>query len=134
MWLLIIKKQKQCLFNWLQRSLLTVLKKSQWFSRLENIKQKQKNLGVLKKIKKTHNLKKKKILRIFSSFGCRCGSYPDKKEKEELQVFVAAYQKVTRDLVASGRYDTRDDFTVVDQPFFSKTEVPTKVCSNLCIW
>ncbi|XP_071159307.1 phospholipase B1, membrane-associated-like [Mytilus edulis] len=59
-------------------------------------------------------------------FGCRCGSYPDEKEKEELQVFVAAYQKVTRDLVASGRYDTRDDFTVVDQPFFSETEVPTK--------
>ncbi|CAG2220768.1 PLB [Mytilus edulis] len=24
------------------------------------------------------------------------------------------------------RYDTRDDFTVVDQPFFSETEVPTK--------
>ncbi|CAC5424043.1 PLB1 [Mytilus coruscus] len=59
-------------------------------------------------------------------FGCRCGSYPDEKEKEELQVLVAAYQKVTRDLVASGRYDTRDDFTVVDQPFFSETEVPTK--------
>ena len=31
------------------------------------------------------------------------------------------------ELINSGRYDTRDDFTVVDQPFFKETYPPEKV-------
>ncbi|OPL33821.1 phospholipase membrane-associated-like, partial [Mytilus galloprovincialis] len=31
------------------------------------------------------------------------------------------------DLVDSGRYDTRDDFTVVNQPFLSETKIPVNI-------
>ncbi|XP_042552573.1 phospholipase B1, membrane-associated [Dipodomys spectabilis] len=34
------------------------------------------------------------------------------------------YQEGTHELIESGRYDTRDDFTVVVQPFFEKVEMP----------
>jgi phospholipase B1 len=44
--------------------------------------------------------------------------------KKELDDLVDAYQKGLQNLVDSGRYDTRDDFTVVDQPFFSQTQIP----------
>jgi len=37
------------------------------------------------------------------------------------------YQKGVEDLVASGRYDTSDDFTVVLQPFMKLMKPPTKV-------
>jgi phospholipase B1 len=34
------------------------------------------------------------------------------------------YQQGLNDLVSRGRYDTRDDFTVVLQPFFVNAEIP----------
>ncbi|XP_014636844.1 PREDICTED: phospholipase B1, membrane-associated [Ceratotherium simum simum] len=34
------------------------------------------------------------------------------------------YQEGTHELVESGRYDTREDFTVVVQPFFEKVDMP----------
>ena len=34
------------------------------------------------------------------------------------------FQILTQDLIYSGKYDTRDDFTVVLQPFFRNTELP----------
>ena len=37
------------------------------------------------------------------------------------------YREVVRDLIESGRYDTKDDFTVVIQPFFSETYPPNMV-------
>ena len=41
-------------------------------------------------------------------------------------------QDLTHDLINSGRYDTRDDFTVVIQPFFKNTVLPyTEVFSFL---
>lgn len=33
-------------------------------------------------------------------------------------------QEMTHQLVESGRYDTREDFTVVLQPFFEKVDMP----------
>jgi len=41
----------------------------------------------------------------------------------------AIYQQKIRELVQSGRYDTRDDFTVVLQPFFQDTE-PVKTAAG----
>ena len=38
-----------------------------------------------------------------------------------------SYQKGIEDLVASGRYDTSEDFTVVLQPFMKLMRPPTKV-------
>nr|XP_002121478.1 phospholipase B1, membrane-associated-like [Ciona intestinalis] len=46
---------------------------------------------------------------------------------EELPIIIEKnkqYQTLTQDLIASGRYDTRDDFTVVLQPFFRNTVLP----------
>ena len=37
------------------------------------------------------------------------------------------YRDVLEELIATGRYDTRDDFTVVMQPFFANTYPPKKV-------
>ena len=62
------------------------------------------------------------------SFTCKCGAFPASDEdKEELRALNLAYQKGLRDLVDSGRYDTKDDFTVVTQPFWSETELPRTV-------
>lgn len=44
-----------------------------------------------------------------------------------MRAAVRSYQQGIRDLVNSGRYDTRDDFTVVSQPFFEDTAIPRLV-------
>ena len=68
----------------------------------------------------------------FNSFGCRCAAYPANSEAEaELNAETQKYRDILVDLVNTGRYDTRDDFTAVIQPFFSKTTLPKKVCTNL---
>ena len=65
---------------------------------------------------------------IVDSFGCRCAAYPANSEAEaELNAETQKYRDILVDLVNTGRYDTRDDFTVVIQPFFSKTTLPKKV-------
>lgn len=46
-----------------------------------------------------------------------------------LRSLALSYRKAIQDLVATGKYDSRDDFTVVIQPFFSRLTVPqTAVC------
>ena len=45
---------------------------------------------------------------------------------------VKGYQKAVHELVESGRYDTRDDFTVVDQPFWEETQIPREVREKHC--
>ncbi|XP_074655839.1 phospholipase B1, membrane-associated-like [Tubulanus polymorphus] len=65
------------------------------------------------------------ICPVLHSFLCACASYPANAQAEEdLKNLVKSYQRETRDLVASGRYDTKDDFTVVLQPFFRDTKPP----------
>ena len=41
-----------------------------------------------------------------------------------LENFISAYQSELRDLIDSGRYDDRDDFTVVVQPFLRDITTP----------
>lgn len=65
------------------------------------------------------------------SFLCRCGTFPTEKERDEMRAAVKSYQKAIADLASSGRYDTRDDFTVVAQPFYEETDIPRLVA--LCI-
>lgn len=56
---------------------------------------------------------------------CSCAAYPWSKEAEkEIQTETKRYREVLRELVETGKYDTRDDFTVVIQPFFSQTYPP----------
>lgn len=56
---------------------------------------------------------------------CSCAAYPWSEAAEQtLQAEVKRYREVLEELVESGRYDTRDDFTVVIQPFFTETYPP----------
>jgi len=48
----------------------------------------------------------------------------DPEEIREVSEYSLAYQDVVEDLIASGRYDTKTDFTVVVQPMFKKTTPP----------
>lgn len=58
---------------------------------------------------------------------CKCAAFPSKKYSTEVLIeYTKNYQKLTSELVSSGRYDTRDDFTVVHQPFFRDFEAPKK--------
>uniref|UniRef100_UPI00398EC5B8 phospholipase B1, membrane-associated n=1 Tax=Pristiophorus japonicus TaxID=55135 RepID=UPI00398EC5B8 len=57
---------------------------------------------------------------------CECVINPldNSPQLEELQVLNRKYQERTHLLVGSGRYDTREDFTVVIQPFVEDIEIP----------
>ena len=51
-----------------------------------------------------------------------CDCAKDVQNHADLSITSKLYQEEIRKLVASGRYDTRNDFTVVLQPFFQDTE------------
>lgn len=58
---------------------------------------------------------------------CRCGAFPENdNEAREIKTIVREYQTKLRELIDTGRYDTREDFTVVNQPFF-RNSVPPKI-------
>jgi len=55
---------------------------------------------------------------------CKCGTSAGEKVKEEVKQMAINYRAAVEQLIDSGRYDTRDDFTVVIQPFFTNTKAP----------
>uniref|UniRef100_A0A8C6QB68 Phospholipase B1, membrane-associated n=1 Tax=Nannospalax galili TaxID=1026970 RepID=A0A8C6QB68_NANGA len=57
---------------------------------------------------------------------CNCVLTPAENSHElaRLEAFTQAYQSSILQLVESGRYDTREDFSVVLQPFFLNTLLP----------
>ncbi|XP_033736180.1 phospholipase B1, membrane-associated-like [Pecten maximus] len=59
-------------------------------------------------------------------FLCQCAAYPANSEEEnEMKEAVESYQQQLTDLVVSGQFE-RDDFAVIIQPFFTKTELPQR--------
>ncbi len=58
---------------------------------------------------------------------CPCGIA--KENSEELDLLVKNYQEKTKELIESGRYDTKEDFTVVIQPLMEKMAPPALVTS-----
>lgn len=57
---------------------------------------------------------------------CNCVLTPRENSYElaKLDALTQAYQSSMRKLVESGRYDTREDFSVVLQPFFLNVQLP----------
>ena len=65
------------------------------------------------------------VCSIIHQYVCPCAAFPKSKEQAmEIDSLTLQYQTLTEKLIESGRYDTRDDFTVVVQPFFKNFEVP----------
>ncbi|KAM4521769.1 phospholipase B1, membrane-associated-like [Odontesthes bonariensis] len=55
---------------------------------------------------------------------CVISPKPDSEALQNLENTNRGYQREVRELVETGRYDTRSDFTVVTQPFFREIIVP----------
>ncbi|XP_068135752.1 phospholipase B1, membrane-associated-like isoform X2 [Hyperolius riggenbachi] len=58
--------------------------------------------------------------------GCVVDSAEDSLEIANLKKYNKEYQEKTRQLVDTGMYDTKEDFTVVVQPFLEHMELPLK--------
>lgn len=70
-------------------------------------------------------LNKGLVCSLLHNFECPCAAFPkSEQEEKELKQYLDQYQNYTLNLVNSGRYDGRDDFTVVVQPFFTQFKVP----------
>ncbi|KAM4041884.1 phospholipase B1, membrane-associated isoform 2-T2 [Anomaloglossus baeobatrachus] len=63
---------------------------------------------------------------LLTSMMCPCllSVLANSQEFAFIENMNSAYQLSLRDFVNSGRYDTKDDFTVVLQPFFRHTKIP----------
>jgi phospholipase B1 len=55
---------------------------------------------------------------------CPCAAFPTVEQTKILDDYIPRYQELLENLINSGRYDNRDDFTVVIQPFMTKTQLP----------
>ncbi|XP_069811186.1 phospholipase B1, membrane-associated [Dendropsophus ebraccatus] len=63
---------------------------------------------------------------LLTSMLCPCllSVQPNTQEFEDVRSTNYAYQQSIQHFIDSGRYDTREDFTVVLQPFFRNTKIP----------
>ncbi|XP_045303259.1 phospholipase B1, membrane-associated isoform X5 [Leopardus geoffroyi] len=70
-----------------------------------------------------------------ASILCNCILTPRESSQElaRLEAITQAYQSSMRELVESGRYDTREDFSVVLQPFFRNIRLPVLADGHLDI-
>ncbi|NWV35914.1 PLB1 Phospholipase, partial [Grantiella picta] len=77
-------------------------------------------------LRELHALKNNSCPKLLMRILCPCVINPkdNSNELKKLIYFNRKYQERTRQLVDSGRYDTKDDFTVVMQPFLTYMEMP----------
>jgi phospholipase B1, membrane-associated len=65
------------------------------------------------------------ICKVLHEGECPCAAFPESQESEELLVeYTKNYTRLVAELAASGRYDTKDDFTVVLQPYYRDFNPP----------
>ena len=55
---------------------------------------------------------------------CPCAAYPQGNDSQTLDLWLHEYQQKLVELINTGVYDRKDDFTVVIQPFFAHTKLP----------
>ncbi|XP_052275651.1 phospholipase B1, membrane-associated-like isoform X4 [Dreissena polymorpha] len=89
------------------------------------------NLVQILDVAMVKNLNAGFICSTLHRFLCDCAAFPANAEAEaELVAETQRYRDLTQALVDTGRYDTRDDFTVIVQPFFTATSPPLKAGTN----
>ena len=71
------------------------------------------------------------VCELLHKFLCPCAAFPTADQEKTLNEWVPQYQQNLLDLVASGRYDGREDFTVVVQPFLAQTPLPQKASGDI---
>ena len=64
------------------------------------------------------------VCEVLHKFLCPCAAFPSDSDTKTLNEWIPQYQQNLVDLVNTGRYEGRDDFTVVVQPFLAQTELP----------
>lgn len=79
------------------------------------------DIRVVKDLKKGHL-----ACGLLHKFLCDCAANPSEEDEKILTEWIPQYQQGLADLISSGRYDGRDDFTVVVQPFLAETVPPRK--------
>jgi phospholipase B1, membrane-associated len=72
------------------------------------------------------------ICRNMQRLFCNCAL--QEQNYIELSSYVSNYHFGLERLISTGRYDSRDDFTVVLQPFMKFTKPPTLVSYNRWTW
>ncbi|NWU99474.1 PLB1 Phospholipase, partial [Upupa epops] len=77
-------------------------------------------------LRELHSSRNSTCPKLLMRMLCPCVINPKEgsDELKQLIYFNRRYQERTRQVVESGRYDTRDDFTVVVQPFLTNVNVP----------
>jgi phospholipase B1 len=63
------------------------------------------------------------VCQSMQGFLCDCAV--NKEHREKVRFANLEYQKLTNELIDSGIYDTKPDFTIVRQPFMEHMKVPT---------
>ncbi len=64
------------------------------------------------------------VCQLFHDKTCPCAAFPTDDDRKTLDQWIPLYHKYLIDLINTGKYDTRDDFTVVIQPFMAHTKTP----------
>ncbi|ESP02913.1 hypothetical protein LOTGIDRAFT_111011, partial [Lottia gigantea] len=83
------------------------------------------NLMEVLNVEITKDLNKGLFCSVIHFTLCGCASYPKNKQDEiDLRNVTRVYQNIVNDIATSGKFE-KDDFTVVDQPLFRNTYLPT---------
>jgi len=64
------------------------------------------------------------VCSLLHSRSCPCAAFPTDNDTQTLAQWIPLYHSKVIDLINTGKYDQRDDFTVAIQPFMANTTLP----------